>query len=262
VQAVASASFLMAQAGDGRWNLKADLFPGSGIKSVEGFAADGRSGTVLSDRKVGLVVRYDRDKQKQGQWEIPGAGALAVDRLDRIWVAGDEGLILIRNGVAETVADLGPFATPRAMAADTLGSIWVLDRKGVRIGRLRPGSTRLEAVWQGEDRLNALAWDGMRMLALDGKGRRVVEIREGNQVRTVAAGLFDKPVALASDLLGRIAVLDERAKKVLLLGADGRKLAGYNLGAGGPSRPGALLMYPSGGFGLTGSSGPTVYRFR
>jgi len=259
---VAVRSFLMALAGDSRWTLKADRFTGAGIRSVAGLAADNRSGTVLSDRKTGVVVSYDDQRQKQGQWEIPGAGAVTVDRLDRIWVAGESVLVMIRNGVAETVADLGVFATPRAIVADTLGSIWLLDRKGLRIGRLRPGGTRLEPVWQGEDRLSVITWDGRRMLALDPRGRRVVEIREENRLKTVVAGVFEKPVALASDLLGRFAVLDDRTKKVTLFGGDGAVLGGYVLGADGPSKAEDLVMYATGGFGITGSSGPTVYRFR
>ena len=152
--------------------------------------------------------------------------------------------------------------SPRAIACDTLGSVWVLDRKGERIGRLRPGGVTLDPVWQGEDRLSAIAWDGRRMLALDSRGRRVLEILEANQSKTVTSGPFDKPVALASDLLGRFAVLDDRTKMVTLFGSDGAAIGSYALGATGPSRGGALVMYPAGGFAVTGSSGPTVYRFR
>jgi hypothetical protein len=262
IRSVALRSFRMALAGDRRWTLSADSFPATGIRSAAGLAADSRSGTVLSDRKAGIVVLYDQQRSKQGQWEIEGAGALTLDRLGRIWVAGESGLVMIRNGVAEPVADLGAFASPRAIACDTLGAIWILDRKGARIARLRPGTTRLEPVWQGDDRLSDMAWDGRRMLALESRGRRVVEIREGNQLKTVAAGSFDKPVALASDLLGRFAVLDDRAKKVTLFSGDGVELGGYRLDETGPSRAGALVMYPGGGFAVAGSTGPTVYRYR
>ncbi|MBD3866849.1 MAG: hypothetical protein IFK94_01890 [Acidobacteria bacterium] len=262
IRAVATRSFRMGLAGDRRWNLSADSFPATGIRNADGLAVDSGSGTLLSDRKAGIVVLYDEQRGKQGQWDIPGPVAVAVDRLGRIWVAGDAGLVMIRNGVAETVADLGAFASPRAIACDTLGSIWLLDRKGTRIGRLRPGTTRLESVWQGEDRLSSIVWDGRRMLALDTRGRRVVEIREENQLKTVVAGTFEKPVALASDLLGRFAVLDDRTKRVTLFGGDGVELGGYALGAAGPSRTEGLVMYPGGGIAVTGSTGPTVYRFR
>ncbi len=241
VRAAGVQAFLLGLAGDGSWNLAADSFAAAGIRSIAGLA---------------------EQRKHQNQWEIPGAGAVTVDRLGRIWVAGQGGLVMIRNGVVETVADPGVFATPRAVACDTLGSIWLLDRKGTRLGRLRPGGTKLESVWQGEDRLSAIAWDGRRMLALDPRGRRVVEILEENQLRTVASGTFEKPVALASDFLGRFAVLDDRTRTVTLFGSDGAALGRYALGDTGPSKTDALVMYPGGGFGITGSSGPTVYRFR
>ncbi len=262
VRSVAARSFLMQLAGDSRWKLVADTFPGGGIRSVTGFAADPASGSVLTDRKTGLVVLYDAAGRKQGEWVIPGAGAATVDRLGRIWIAGESKLVLIRNDVVETIADLGLFSAPRAIAADTLGTIWLLDRKGMKIARLPPGAAKLEPAWQGEDRLSTIVWDGRRMLALDSRGRRVVEVREANQIRTVAAGLFEKPVGLGSDLLGRFAVLDDRTKTVSLFGSDGARLGAYALGAAGPSKAAALVMYPSGGCGVTASSGATVYRFR
>ncbi len=262
VRSVAVRSLLMQLAGDRRWNLAAAHFPGAGIRSVTGFAAGPASCTVLTDRKTGVVVTYDEAGRKQGEWLIPGAGAATVDRLGRIWVAGESGLVLIRNDVAETITDLGAFAAPRAMAADTLGSIWLLDRKGVKIARLHPGGTKLEPAWQGEDRLSTIVWDGRRILALDSRGGRVVEIREANQFRTVVSGLFAKPVAMGSDLFGRFAVMDDKMKTVTLFSSDGVLLGAYPLGEAGPSKVAALVLYRNGGFGVTGSPGATVYRFR
>ena len=158
--------------------------------------------------------------------------------------------------------DLGSPKAPRSMASDTLGSIWILDHKGAKIARIRPGGLKLETAWQGEDRLTSIAWDGRRMLALDFKGRRVVEICEANQLKTVAAGYLEKPVALASDLLGRFAVMDEKAKTVTLFGRDGVSLGVHAMGEDGPSKVDGLVMYPAGGFGVVPGSGATVYRFR
>jgi len=259
---VAMESLLLKQSGGGAIVRKHSGFSLPGFRSVDGAAALPGGGMILSDRKSGKVVRFDGIGAQEAEWEIPQAGKAAVDGFGQIWVAAGERLFRIRGRDPRPILSLDLFASPRGLDAGSTGVVWILDRKGNRVGRLEPGANRLETYWEGKTRLAAIAWDGRRLLGLDGRNGRVLELRPGGESRQVAGGSFQKATALASDHRGRFAVLDERGRAVLLYGARGESLGRLVLDGKGPARPSSLVLYPNGGFGLPDPSSGRLHLFR
>jgi hypothetical protein len=117
------------------------------------------------------------------------------------------------------------------MASDGWGRLWVLDKKGDKLGVLEPGASSPSALagTSRSVRLTGLAWDGVRLLSLDSKSKWIVEVLADGNVRPSASVPCERPKTLAADPAGEVAVLDDKTDEVLLFGPDGESCCHGNL---------------------------------
>ena len=67
----------------------------------------------------------------------------------------------------------------------------------------------------------ALAWDGRRLVAIDGKNRILVAFDGDGAPRVLLADASLRPAAIACDPAGRLAVLDGKTGQVSFVRPDG-----------------------------------------
>ena len=108
--------------------------------------------------------------------------------------------------------------------------------------------------------MRALAWDGRRLVAIDGKNGNVVVFDGGNAPRVLLADATPRPAAIACDPAGRLAVLDGKTGHVSFVRPDGTAEAASFIPAE-VLRPIAIGLGPTGELHLIQESGEwTVYR--
>ena len=95
-----------------------------------------------------------------------------------------------------------------------------------------------------------MIWDGRRLLGLDTRGRRVVAVGAGGRQETVVGEGLLRPIGIAADAAGRIAVLDVKQASVLLFDAAGVPLRSWPLAEFEIERPGAIALGSDGGLHL------------
>jgi hypothetical protein len=209
----------------GRWSGGIATTP-PGLKSVTAVARLRSGGLLLADRREGVVLEVREDGTPAGRWSLEGVQALVEDPMGRRFLAAGESLYRLGPTGPTVVAQLGAVAPVSAMAADGWGRLYVLGRRGDRMGVLDPGALALTML--GGDgrgvRLTGLAWDGARIVSLDAKSRSLVEVLADGNLRAVGAVPCEKPEALAADPSGEVAVLDAKAGEVILLGPDGQEV--------------------------------------
>ncbi|HKQ62960.1 MAG TPA: hypothetical protein VJS92_16840, partial [Candidatus Polarisedimenticolaceae bacterium] len=208
-----------------------------------GLAPAAQGGVYLADRRNGVVL-LDRAGQVRGRWELLDLQALAAGADGTAVAAAGEQLYRLRaDHPPAPLGGLGTFRQVAALAVEGSGKIWVLERRGERVGALDPGASEVMPVWQArEAELDALAWDGSRLVALDTKSRAVVTLEAGGATRPVVSGPLERSAGLAADLSGRVAVLDAKTDRVLVFGRDGRVQQTLAVRELGVERPAALTL--------------------
>ncbi len=242
----------------GEWTRPA-LRTSPGIRVLTALAAEPGGGALLAERKGGRIVRLGADGRLAGEWLLEDVQGLAVDGLGRAFAAaGDRIYRLEPAGTVVQVAVQGDFAPVSALAADGLGRLWIVDRRGSRIGSIDAGSSNPRGVWSGDRvRVELVAWDGRRLLAADTRNGRLLAIGADGSEQVVAATLpADRPVALAADPSGRAALLDGRTGEVTLLDARGAILETWPSSERGVGRAVAVAVGSDGSLDVfDGSSG-------
>jgi hypothetical protein len=168
-------------------------------------------GALFALRREERVVRLDADGVETDAWSLPQLQALAVDERGRGFAAADSSVHRLEpGGRTVPVASTEGFAPLDSLAVDGLGGVWVLDRRGERLGRIEPGADRPDPVLDAQPRMRSIVWDGRRLVAVEPRGPQIVELAAG-LLRPLAPMGLERPVALAADPGGRLAVLDARS---------------------------------------------------
>jgi hypothetical protein len=216
----------------------------TGIRNLVGMAVAPDGGVLLAGGKLAAVLRYDGAGQVTGRWSLEDLQAVAVDSRGLAFAAaGDRVYFLEQDQSPRPVASLGEFSPVTSLAVDGIGRFWVLDRRGERIGRIDPGSGQVVAVGSEQrSKLESMIWDGARLLALNPREKAVVRIDEEGGLTTVAGQGLLKPVGLAADPAGRLAVLDGRADAILLFDLLGEPLGSIAWIATGVEKPASLAL--------------------
>ena len=201
-------------------------------------------GALIAQRKAGIVTEYDAAATSKDRWTMDQPLAVAVTSSGlRLAVTPESVLRLEPGGRVVVVAlpgDMGSFAG--AVAGDD-GRLWVLGRKGERLGSIEPGAEHPEPLWRGDGvRLTNLAWDGNRLLAVDSRARSVVAIHPDGSLQTVIGEGLDRPSAIAVDAAGRIAVLESRGARVRFFDARGGTLGAFDTQQAGMQRATGLSL--------------------
>ena len=163
---------------------------------------------------------------------------MAVDPFGRIYAADGEKIYrLAPGGRVASLAPQGDLAPVALLAVDAAGRIWVVDRRGDRVGRVEPGSAVPAIIRERRGAgFSAVAWDGARLLAAEEKTGRVVEIRDDGTEKPIVTSGAASAAALAVDSAGAIAVVDTRSDAVVLFGPAGDVRDRYAYGAAGVGR--------------------------
>ena len=257
-----SLAVLLEQAGTVRRPQATGAF--TGIRTLTGFVTTPDGGIVVADRREGMVDALDEEGRSVASWRLESPQALAAGPGGTLYSAAGEAIYrLDPGGQAVAIASQGDYGPVSSLAADALGGLWLIDRRGERIGRIAPGASE-PAVYRepGGSRLAELIWDGRRLLGVDTRGRRVVAVGAGGSEETVVGEGLLKPIGIASDPAGRIAVLDVKQASVLLFDAAGTPLRTWPLAPFEIERPGAIALGSDGSLHLFDESTGAWTRLR
>jgi sugar lactone lactonase YvrE len=206
------------------------------FRPVNVAAFDDRSWLV--DRRGDRILELDLTGAEQQSWPLEDAVDVAVTGNGVLYGFSFNSVVrLERDGSVLPLVSLAEFGPVAAGTVDRLGRIYVLDRRGVRVGRIDPGGRSVELHWSGDRvRLSGLTWDGRRLLGADGRNGSIVTIeRDGSSVSLIAGGL-DRPIDVAADPSGRFAVVESRGETIRFFAADGSPLGRLTAEAGALSR--------------------------
>lgn len=245
-----------------RWSARPPRTTATGVRGASAIARAPGLGTLVADRRAGAVLLFDTDGKPAGRWPLEEVQALAVDPLGRIYAAADEKIYrLAAGGRVASLAPQGDLAPVSALAVDAAGRIWLVDRRGERIGRVEPGSAVPAIVRERRGAgFSAIAWDGARLLAAEEKTGRVVEVRDDGTERPVVASGAASAAALAVDPAGAIAVVDARSDTVVLFGPRGDVRDRFGYGAAGVGRIAGAAFGRAGDLELLEGSTGSVLR--
>jgi hypothetical protein len=179
-----------------------------------GLAIDVRSGTWIWDEKG--ITPPDGVRLEPRTPAREGAPAEALKRIGAV-APGAMGMLNVLDTSAHRVLRYGPGLVPRdelafpgrptAIVCDADGTCYVLLETLKEVRVLQPGENGHSAPSGQEPRESVR---GLRKPSLELKG-------EGWEIRS--------PVAIAVDALGRVYVLDDEARSVTVLDADGHRVA-------------------------------------
>jgi hypothetical protein len=235
----------------------------SGVRSPSCFAAAPDGGLLLGDQKSDEVVRLSGSGDVGGRWSLDGLQAVAIGPQGAAFAAADDAIYRLQEGRKPMqIASQGDFAPVSALAADGLGRLWLLDRRGDRLGVIRPGAIGpiVSGDVDGGSRLSALAWDGRRLIALDPRKRVLLAIGPEGARRELPASGLQKPLDVAVNAAGGIAVLDIRAGAILFFDAEGSELGRRSWETAGIDRPAAVAYANDGALYLLDASSSVSVR--
>jgi tetratricopeptide (TPR) repeat protein len=244
-----------------RWSSATPTKWNAGVKSALAAVALPDGDVLVADRRAGAIVRFDRSGREAGRIALDELEALAVDPLGRAWVAAGERIYVLRGDQPVPVASQGAFAPAGSLAVDAAGRIYLTDRRGDRVGRVVPGAGSPELLRERRGAaISALAWSTGRLLALEERTGRVLDVRpDGTDVPVGTLAAAATP-AFSIDAAGQIAVLDTRAGAIVLLGTDGQPRDRIALDGAGIGRVVALAFGPDGSLDVVDGAG-VVTRF-
>lgn len=215
----------------------------TGVRTLAGLTASPDGGVVLADRREGTLWWFGRGGASRASWPLADPSAVAASAGGPVYAAAGDRLFAVDPQAGPLpLADLGDWAPAKGLAAEETGALWILDRRGERLGRLRHGAAAPETLWEEPGtRLTAIAWDGRHLLALDGRGGRLLRIVPGEPAVDLGGGL-QRPEALAVDAAGTVAVLDTKAGAIIVLDPRGKTLFRLDCRQAGLARPAALAF--------------------
>lgn len=195
------------------------------------------------------------------RWSLEDTTALAFDPWGRLLAAAGEGIFVVEPGSTRPLGVLGRFASASALSPTATGKIYVLDRKGDRIGVLEPGAKAPAPL--REER-------GTRFAALtEVRGRLVgAAQREGRLLEIAASGL-ETPLAslpvdgidsVCVDAASRFVVLEARRGRIVLSTDDGTVVDRLDLKAKGLEKPTRVVCGSDGTLDVYDASTGQVWR--
>ncbi len=232
------------------------------VRSLAGLAAMPNGGILLGDQKAAEVIHLDARGDAVDRWSLQDLRDVAASDSGRAYAAaGDDIFRLQPGGQAVRIASQGTLQPISSLEADGLGRLYLIDKKGESVARIEPGAASPVQVGSKERgfRLESTAWDGLRLIAVDGREKLLVAVGTSGSMRQLSAGSFQKPLAVTANRAGQSAVLDGREKAVLFYDSAGRPVGKLAWSAAGVSKPAALDYSADGALLLfDGSTGRVV----
>jgi hypothetical protein len=203
----------------------------SGVRAPIAMLATPTGGAVFATRRPAAVVRFSADGARTDEWIVEGLQGVAISPRGRLIAAGKETIYRLEaGGRSVPIAPLGEIKALGAISAAADGSIWLLERRGKRIGRLLPGAAQPELVLEDERlRLRDLQVDGRRILAFDERSRSLLAFDPDGAQRVLFDGAGRRLESLTVDQAGRIAMLDTRNAQIVFISPSGNMEATVNV---------------------------------
>jgi len=203
----------------------------SGVRAPMTMLATPTGGVVLATRRPAAVVRFSKDGARTDEWIVEGLQGATISPRGRLIAAGKETIYRLEaGGRSVPIAALGDFKALGSISAAADGSIWLLDRRGKRLGRLLPGAAAPVLVREDERlRLDQLQVDGRRILALDERSRALLAFEPDGAQRVLFDGAGRRLESLTVDRAGRIAMLDTRNAQIVFILPSGKTEAIANV---------------------------------
>jgi hypothetical protein len=227
-------------------------------------AVTGRDGFYLADRRAGQVIRLSDAGTVLDSWvwDVP-VDALAADGSGHVGAAAGGSIWRLEpSGKTVETGQLGEYDPPGAFALGA-GGAWVVDRRGQRLGRIDPGHFEPRTLAEDrEGRIEALAWDGERLLGLDTRRQTVRVVWAARGAKDPQAAFVPgtrRPESLAVDPAGRWLVVEGRAAGLLrLFDREGALVADLPGDALGVERLAAAMFGRDGALHVVDDGGPTL----
>ncbi len=231
-----------------------------GLRGNVRIAFDAKGALWTSTARDRIVERSAGREDRQ-VWEISGLVALCVDPLGRGYVATEREIFRLVDGGRLSLTTLDEYASPRAIAADLHGTLWVLDRKGTRLGRLAETGS-VETVWEDRKaRLSGLAVTIEGPLAIDSKTGSLLRFgRDGSLHGTTVTSA--RPSILVVDPAGSTYTLDTRSHRVDIRSRDGSVHEAIDLTSIGAVRPEGLAVAADGSLVVYDAEAGAIRRYR
>lgn len=230
------------------------------VRSAGGVARLPDGGWLVADRKGAGVIRLDPTGRPTRQWPLQDVQAVTVDLFGRSFAAAGEKIYQLHPSEATSIARQGGMAPVSSIAVDAVGGVWMADRRGSKVARLDPAGTEPEVIWESKQaKLGHLAWDGRRIVAVDLKNGGLVAITAAGAA-SIGDSIYAKPVGLAADAAGQIAVLDAKEMQVVLVGPGGDVRARLAMSTLGVGRPAALALGADGSLDVFDETAGTIVR--
>jgi len=240
------------------------VLPTTGVRQPGSICATRDGGLLLVDRKLGTVKLLGPTGKTLSTWTLQKLVDAALGPRGSVFAATeDEAFQLRADGTQRRTAALGEFDEPQALALDGIGGLWLLDRKGERLGRIAPGAGAPTTVWENKGaRVTSMAWDGRRMLMVGNRDKTLYAVASDGIATPLFGPTWQKPILLAADHTGRVAVLDEKSGTVTTLGADGSSLGTFNWRGAGLKAPAGMAFGADGVLHLLDQQGGKWMRVR
>jgi tetratricopeptide (TPR) repeat protein len=221
------------------------------VRGAEDLAALPDGGWLVADRKTETVTRFGLDGTPGRRWELDGVVSVAVDPFGRAYAAAGQGVFRLTEDRADLLPGTGELGPLCCLAVDGAGAVWMADRRGARLARLEPAAARSEVILESREvKLGDLVWDGRRIVATDLRTARLLAIGPDGAAETLSSLGSARPLALAADAAGQVAVLDAKVPEVVLIGPDGTIRERLSTAALGATRPAAVSLGEDGSLHL------------
>ncbi|MCP3980483.1 MAG: hypothetical protein GY716_14370 [bacterium] len=223
----------------------------TGVRQLAGMVATPEGGVVLADRRSGAIVRFDSNGAETGRWKVPSPQALSATVGGLLYVAAGTDVLRLDESGTPVVAGQGDLAPASALTVDEWGGLWILGRRGDRVDRVEPGAASGATWWQGA-KLSAIVWDGLRLVGIDAKEKRLLELQRGGGTRPIGDLTFQRADGLTCDAARTLVVLDSRAQSVTLVAPDGSQTGQVATSTLGVQRAGGAAIGFDGALHLFG----------
>lgn len=233
---------------------------GTVARSVSALTVDADGGWLTADRREGVVLRFDREGRPSGKWTVEEPTALAVDPFGRVVLAAGQRLFHLDERGVRPIADLGRFASASAVAADASGRIFVLDKRGDRIGLLEPGAGAVSPIREDRGtRLAGIAAIGGKLFGVASRGEGWIGLSSAGIEEPVAAIPAESIASFCVDPAGRIVALDERSGVVVVVSRAGAVVERLDAKGRGVEEPTLVACRADGSLALLDAKSGAVW---
>ena len=205
------------------------LDPG-GVSRYVALAVDANSVVHLADLERGTLLLIGSDGKLLGNGApMPGARSIAIDATGQEIVAAGPrfrvgtGMIVPMRRGSDQLVPMEAISGAVGVGSDKVA---LLEENEILLYAGDPASLKLlYRDPEGKARLAGLVVGAEgKIYTIDRRGRRVLEIGPDGAIRPIPSPDLQEPIALAADDIGNLYILDKRARSIIVMTVEGKKL--------------------------------------